>query len=112
MKTLYGFTTGVLLTLIASTYLAPKQTLIEHEIQVTNADRIHIEQIITTLDLNDIRDTSAIDPNLELQLLAECAYAIQAQTDEPLAGIIFYVDRYWTGDTCAAYEHLVRHGWY
>jgi hypothetical protein len=110
MKALLGFTAGTLVALIAATYLAPQQTIIHTDTIVE--ERIIVEQVMTTLDLDQIRDTNAIDPDLELELLAECAYAIQRQTNEPLQGIIHYLERHWQADSCAAYEHLARHGWY
>jgi hypothetical protein len=79
--------------------------------QVQVIERTVVEQVMTTIDLDRIRDTSAATDH-EPQLLAECAYAIQRHTDEPLAGIIHYAERYWQADTCAAYEHLMVHGWY
>jgi hypothetical protein len=110
MRTLVGFTFGVVATLLGVSTLAPGQT----EIQVVHQvdDTVHINQVITTLDLEQLRDIDQIDPDLNEALAAECAYAIQRQTDEPLKGIVIQVERWWQGDSCAAYEHLVRHGWY
>jgi hypothetical protein len=108
MRTLIGFTFGVLAALLGLSTLAPGQTHIE----VVHTDRVIIEQVMTTLDLDQLRDTDQIDPDLNEALAAECAYAIQQQTDEPLMGIVMQVERWWQGDSCAAYEHLARHGWY
>ena len=110
MKTLFAFTAGILVALITATHLTPVQTVRETDVVVR--DRIVIPEVMTTLDLDRIRDTLHIDTDLDKQLLAECAYAIQRHTDEPLQGIILYVERYWSGDTCAAHEHQALHGWY
>jgi malate synthase len=110
MRTLYAFTTGVILTLIAATYLVPQQQTLT--VTSTVDDRVYTQEIITTIDLEHIRDTRDADPQLDDSLNAECAYAIQRHTDEPLKGIINYIERYWSGDSCAAYEHLQNHDWY
>jgi len=110
MKVLIGFTAGVLAGLVALTYLAPGQT--QYETLTVYKDRVIVEQVMTTIDLDRIRDTQAIHPDLDEQLLYECAMALQRQTSEPLAGIVLYIQRYWQGDSCAAFDHQVRHGWY
>jgi len=110
MRSVITFTAGVIAALIGATYLAPGQT--HYETVTVHQDKIVVEQVMTTIDLDRIRDTGAIDPDLDEQLLYECAMAIQRQTTEPLAGIVLYTERWWHGDACAAYEHQVRHGWY
>jgi hypothetical protein len=52
------------------------------------------------------------DPDQDDETNAECAYALQRITDEPLQGIINYVERRYQGDTCAAYQHQVTYGYY
>jgi len=79
--------------------------------EIQYRERLIVEQVATTIDIDRIRDVPAKSP-IDDDLDRECAYAIQRQTDEPLMGIILYVDRYWHGDACAAYDHLVEHGWY
>ena len=73
--------------------------------------RTEVEQVMTTIDLDRLRDVPAQSP-IDEQLNYECTYAIQRLTDEPLMGITLYVERHWNGDACAAYEHQVLHGWY
>ena len=110
MRTLFAFTFGVIATLLGVTHILPSQT----NVNVTEAvtETVYINQVVTTLDLEQLRDTTTADPNLNDQLNHECAYAIQRQTDEPLHGIIHYNERWWSGDSCAAYEHLQTHAWY
>jgi hypothetical protein len=106
MRVIAGFTFGIILTLVTITQLIP-QADTQHHVQVITRTVTEYEQ----LDLNAHRDVSAVSQHDD-DILAECAYAIARQTDEPIAGIVIYVDRYWEGDTCAAYLHLVDHGWY
>ena len=110
MRTLLAFTFGVVATLLGVSTLAPGQTQTQVVHQVD--DTVHVNQVITTIDLEQLRDTRTINPDLDASLAAECAYAIQRQTDELLKGIVIHVERWWQADACAAYEHLVRHGWY
>jgi hypothetical protein len=111
MSRFLAFTFGAVLALLGASYLIPGQT---HTVdyQIITRDRIIIEEVMTTLDLEHIRDTTAVDPDLEEQLLAECVYAIARTAVEPMQGIIYYIEKYWSGDACAAYEHLQTHGWY
>jgi len=109
MNSLLAFAMGVILTLNAATYLAPTQT--PKPIQQVEKT-VHIQQIVTTIDIDELRDTKAIDPDLDEQLAHECTIAIKHHTGEPLAGIVFYVNRYWAHDACAALEHHLTHGWY
>jgi len=111
MRHLFGFTMGILFALIAATYLTPQQT---HTIETVTVvqDRIIIEEIMTTIDLDRIRDTNYIDRDLEEQLLMECVYALHGATGDNLAGAILYIEKHWQGDACAALEHYHIHGWY
>jgi hypothetical protein len=104
------FTTGALIALLIGSHFAPGQTTTK--VISTVDDTVHVNQVITTIDLEHLRDTLTINPDLDASLAAECAYAIQRQTDELLKGIVIHVERWWQGDSCAAYDHLVRHGWY
>ena len=70
-----------------------------------------VEQVIETIDLDRLRQVPA-KSHVDDELNAECTYAIQRLTDEPLMGITLYLERYWNRDACAAYEHQVLHGWY
>lgn len=81
---------------------------IEHRVQVIERQT---EPDVYVVDLDAHRDVSAVSEHDDA-IMAECAYAIQHRTDEPLAGIVLYVERYWSGDACAAFDHLVDHGWY
>jgi hypothetical protein len=109
MRTIYGFAYGVILTLLAITYIV-KPEPVEPEIHLV--DRTVVEQVMTTIDLDRIRDTTGIDPDLDVQLAAECVHLIARETGEPIGGITHYIARYWQNDACAAAEHLLIHGWY
>jgi hypothetical protein len=81
-----------------------------HEVQV-------IERTITEeLDYDRIRtlliDPTNINPDLEDDLAAECAWSIAQNTGEPYMGIALHVQRRWEGDSCAALENLLTHGTY
>jgi hypothetical protein len=110
MRTVYGFAYGVISTLLAVSYLIPAQTIVVQETVIE--ETIIIEEIMTTLDLDQMRDTLDIDPTLEDELLAQCAYILIEETDEPMAGVIYYLEQYWQGDACAALDHYWAHGWY
>ena len=73
--------------------------------------RTIVEEVATTLDLEQMRDVSAISEHDD-ELNYECTAAIQRLTDDPWMGIVLYIERYWEGDACAAYEHQVTHGWH
>ena len=70
-----------------------------------------VEQVMTTVDLDQLRDVPDQSP-VDDELNYECTIALQRLTDEPLMGIILYLQEHWHGDACAAYEHQVLHGWY
>jgi hypothetical protein len=82
----------------------------QHHLQV-------VERTITEeLDYDRIRtlliDPSNINPQLEDNLAAECAWSIAQNTGEPYMGIALHVQRHWQGDSCAALENLLTHGTY
>jgi hypothetical protein len=110
MNTILAYTFGVITTLIGVTYLVPTQTNVTMTPAIT--ETVYINDIVTTIDLEQLRNTTDLDPNLDAALAAECTYAIQRQTDEPLQGIVIHVERWWQGDACAAYAHQAEHGWY
>jgi hypothetical protein len=112
MRTVYGFTFGVIITLLGISHLLPTQTHTQYVPEVQVIERTVIDQVITTIDLDRIRNTEHLDPHLDEQLAYQCALTIQRQTDEPLAGITLYISRYWNDDACTAAEHLMVYGWY
>ena len=110
MRLAFGFIAGIVATLIAATHLTPGQTVYETRIvkdTITITETIDPEQTLERL-----RDVTQASDNLEDQLLAECIYVIVERTDEPMAGIVYYIERYWQGDSCAALDHLLTHDWY
>jgi len=106
MRTIATFTMGVILTLVAVTQLMPQPDL-EQRTQVITRTVTEYEP----LDISAHRDISSVSEHDDA-INMECAYAIQRQTDEPLMGIVLYIEKYWHGDACAAYLHWTEHGWY
>jgi hypothetical protein len=110
MRALLAFTAGILATLLAATYVLPQQTVYETQVileTVTVTDAIDLEATLERL-----RDVSQASDQIDDQLLADCLWAIVDQTDEPLMGVVYYLERYWQGDSCAALDHLLTHDWY
>jgi len=105
MKSILTFTLGVIATLIVVSYAVPAQN--NYETQVITRTVTEYEP----LDISAHRDISQVSEHDDA-INMECAYAIQRQTDEPLMGIVLYVEKHWSGDACAAYLHKVQHGWY
>jgi hypothetical protein len=62
--------------------------------------------------LNRLRDVAQTAQNTDDQLLADCLWTIIDRTDEPMMGVVHYIERYWSGDSCAALDHLLTHSWY
>ncbi len=108
MRALLAFTAGIVATLLTASYAAPTQTIYEpHVIRQTVTETIDLEAT-----LNRLRDVSQAGQDLNDQLLAECLWAIIDRTDEPMMGVVHYIERYWQGDSCAALDHLLHHAWY
>ena len=107
MKHFVTFAIAVAVTMIACS-LMPASTTHVHPVQV-------IERTVHTSSNYTVTtnpDTTAADPNLDDQLNAECAWALQRLTDDPMQGLLIHVERRWAGDSCAALEHHHQHGWY
>ncbi len=107
MRLILGFTTGVLVTLIAATNLTPQQTQYQ---TITHTDTILEVDYFRMLDT--FQDDRSIDPNLDDRLYVECVQVIERHTDEPLMGIILHLERHWQSDACAAADHLATHGYW
>jgi len=107
MRTIIGFALGFITALYIASHMPV--TIVETVHQLP--DTVIVDQVTTTIDLDRLRDTSNVSDHDE-RLNAECTYGIHHKADEPLAGIIIYIDRYWEGDACAALEHLLFHDWY
>jgi len=105
MRTILTFTLGIIVTLLAVSYAVPAQK--QYETQVVTRTVTEYEPLDISAH-RDIREVSEHDDAINM----ECAYAIQRQTDEPLMGIVLYIERHWQGDACAAYLHWSQHGWY
>ena len=107
MRLILGFTTGVIVTLIAATHLTPTQTVYE---TITHTETILDVDYLRMLDA--FRDQHAIDPDLDDDLYVQCVQVIERHTDEPLMGIILHLERHWSSDACTAADHLAAHGYY
>ena len=105
MRTILTFTLGIIVTLLAMSHAMPAQN--QYETQVVTRTVTEYEP----LDISAHRDISQVSEHDDA-INMECAYAIQRQTDEPLMGIVLYVEKHWQGDACAAYLHWSQHGWY
>jgi hypothetical protein len=107
MKLIAAFAAGATLTALAMTQLTP-----EPDIQViTNTEiveRTIIEQVMTTLDIEHVREQAA---QLEQLLHAECILAIHWRTGDPIAGIEHLVTRHYAGDACKAAEEALNDRW-
>ena len=93
--------------------------LLQPEPQTESVTVIQTETIVEqvpakAIDLLDLLRRLDIkpDPDQDDETNAECAYALQRITDEPLQGIIHYVERRYQGDSCAAHQHQVTYGYY
>ena len=104
MKTIIGFTFGVLVTLIGATYLMPGQTIYETEI----VTRTVTEEVTVYTDLDELREAFAKTAE---QLRQECLYIIERQTGDPMPGIIAHIDRHYQGDACRAADEVLNGGW-
>jgi hypothetical protein len=109
MKVLTGFALGVALTALA---LPITTTVYE---RVTEIDTVEVEvPVQAVLDYEQLLDVlrQPQPSDVDKQADYECALAIERLTGDPLAGIALYIGKYYDGDACAAYEHLVAHAWY
>ena len=100
MRTLIGFTFGIIITLIGVTYLIPQQT--QYETQVIT----HTETVYT--DLDQLRLEYA---DLAEQLRHECLLIIERQTGDPMPGIEHHVNRHYQGDACRAADQALNGEW-
>jgi hypothetical protein len=82
-------------------------TVIQTEtiVEQVPAKAIDVLNLLRRLDIKP-------DPDQDDETNAQCAYALQRMTDEPLQGIINYVERQYQGDSCAAYQHQATYGYY
>ena len=71
-------------------------------------ERIVIDEQLTTLDLEQLRDD--ID-SLDDQLYDECVHIIARHTHDRVQGIRNYVDRHYDGDACKAAAEVQRGDW-
>jgi len=110
MNRLLAFTFGIIATLLALTHTTPEQTI--HTIHTTQLVNQTVEPVDIGHTMDRLRDTTQANTDVDDQLLAECIYALQRHTDDPLQGIVHYIERHWQGDACAALEHYHTRGWY
>lgn len=108
MNTILGFTYGIILTLIATTYLIapPPEPVTVHDIQII--ERTRTEHVTTTLDLEQLKSQIA---GINDDLHAECINIIERHTGDPKAGIIIHVERHYQGDACQAADQAIHGRW-
>lgn len=104
MKTLLGFTFGIVIGLIAITYMVPKQTeyITVHRTQVIE------REVLTTVDIEALKEQIE---DLDDQLYIECVNVIERETGDPKAGIIQHVERHYQGNACKAADEALRGEW-
>jgi transcriptional regulator of met regulon len=76
--------------------------------QVQVIERTVVDEVLTTLDLEELRDQIN---NLKGDLNYECLLIIERHTGDPLPGIQHLVDRHYNGDACKAAEEAARGHW-
>ena len=104
MKTIIGFTAGVIVTLLGLSYAAPGQTHTETIIET----KVITNEVKTTLDIEELRQSFA---GLAQELRDECIRVLERTSDLPLPMIEAYVDRHYQGDACAAADEVWARGW-
>ena len=111
MNRLLAFTFGIIATLLALTHTTPEQT-----VRTIHTTQLVQQTITQPIDIGQtmerLRDTTQASTHLDDQVLAECIYTLHARTDDPLQGMVHYIERHWQGDACAALEHYLTRGWY
>lgn len=95
---------GAAVTFVAMTIVTSPTVHYQTEV----IERIVIDEQLTTLDLDQLRDQIG---TLEADLYEECVHVIARHTDDPLQGIRNHVDRHYDGDACRAAAEAQRGRW-
>ena len=107
MRTIAGFTMGVIATLVGVTYLLPQQT--HYEVETFVETQVITNEVLTTVDLEQLRREYA---DLAEDLRRECIYILERETGDPRGGIEAHVARRYQGDACAAADQQLKTGTY
>ena len=107
MKTIAGFTIGVIATLVAVTYLVPQQT--HYEVETIVRTETITNEVLTTIDLEQLRIEYA---DLAEELRQECLHILERETGDPRGGIEAHVARRYQGDACKAADQQLTTGTY
>jgi len=71
-------------------------------------ERIITQDVITTLDLEDLKQQLA---ELDEQLYLECVEVIVRHTGDPRAGVIRHIERHYQGEACRAADEALSGNW-
>ena len=71
-------------------------------------ERLITQDVITTLDLEDLKEQLA---ELDEQLYLECVEVIVRHTGDPRAGVIRHIERHYQGEACRAADEALRGEW-
>jgi hypothetical protein len=105
MRLVTAAAAGAIAALIVVTIVKPEPTVIY---QTEVRERLITQDVITTLDLEDLKDQIA---ELDEQLYLECVEVIIRHTGDPRAGVIRHIERHYQGDACRAADEALSGGW-
>jgi serine/threonine protein kinase HipA of HipAB toxin-antitoxin module len=71
-------------------------------------ERVHVEEVLTTIDLEELKDSIK---ELDEQLYEECLFVIHQHTGDPVEGLRHYVNRHYDGNACQAADEAARGEW-
>jgi hypothetical protein len=105
MRLVTAAAAGAIAALIVVTIVKPEPTVIY---QTEVRERLITQDVITTLDLEDLKEQMA---ELDEQLYLECVEVIIRHTGDPRAGVIRHIERHYQGDACRAADEALSGGW-
>ena len=105
MRLVTAAAAGAISALIVVTIVKPEPTVIY---QTEVRERLITQDVITTLDLEDLKEQMA---ELDEQLYLECVEVIIRHTGDPRAGVIRHIERHYQGDACRAADEALSGGW-
>ncbi len=105
MKIATAAAAGALITLAIVGLTRPEPTVIY---QTEVRERLITQDVITTLDLEDLKKQMA---DLDEQLYLECVEVIVRHTGDPRAGVIRHIERHYQGEACRAADEALSGGW-
>jgi hypothetical protein len=96
---------GALITLAIVAITRPEPTVVY---QTEVHERIIIEEVLTTIDLEELKAQIA---DLDERLYTECLEIVIRHTGDPRAGVIRHIERHYQGDACRAADEALRGEW-